>query len=574
MALFDRASLVQIPSGYKEGKLYNIKPFDQPFEFERGSAATRVNEDGLIETFYDEATNLLLQSNQFDITWTGQSNYNLTSNQVGYDGGNDAWLIEKTSTGNSYLAQSVSVSGIYTASLYAKAGSADSLFIYAVGGYIRFNLSTGEPFNGGGGYIDADMQDVGNGWYRCSVVGNTTTTYGIQVWSSDTSYTTGTIYIQDAQLESGYFATPYIETTTSTVTRPNRHDTPRIDYTNGKSLLLEPQRTNLLPYSNLSSGFTTTNVTLSNNQGTSPDGTSNATKVLMASGNGTHRVYDGINSSLNDDNVLSVFIKEQNDISHIGLAADTMGTQCWFSGSDGSIINANGLDAKTESFGNGWHRISVHYVANADDVKDNQFIYFSDIEHSSPNVPFDGTEEILLYGIQAEKGSYATSYIPTNGQTETRLEDVCYGGGDESTFNASEGTLYCELSALGDDITNRYIGLSDGTDDNRIILGFKNASNTVRVFSQTGTVTQVQIDATYNITNVNKIALTYKSNDVKLWVNGSEAGSSTNYTTVSEFTTLNFDSGSGNSKLKANVKALAYFPEELTDTELQELTTI
>lgn len=245
MALFDRASLVQIPSGYKEGKLYNIKPFDQPFEFERGSAATRVNEDGLIETFYDEATNLLLQSNQFDITWTGQSNYNLTSNQVGYDGGNDAWLIEKTSTGNSYLAQSVSVSGIYTASLYAKAGSADSLFIYAVGGYIRFNLSTGEPFNGGGGYIDADMQDVGNGWYRCSVVGNTTTTYGIQVWSSDTSYTTGTIYIQDAQLESGYFATPYIETTTSTVTRPNRHDTPRIDYTNGKSLLLEPQRTNL-----------------------------------------------------------------------------------------------------------------------------------------------------------------------------------------------------------------------------------------------------------------------------------------------------------------------------------------
>ena len=46
--LFDKASLVMIPSQYKEGKIYNIKPEDQSssFEFERGSAATRVNEGG------------------------------------------------------------------------------------------------------------------------------------------------------------------------------------------------------------------------------------------------------------------------------------------------------------------------------------------------------------------------------------------------------------------------------------------------------------------------------------------------------------------------------------------------
>ena len=49
MALYDKASLVLIPSQYKEGKLYNIKPLKDSFEFERGSAATRVNSDGLIE---------------------------------------------------------------------------------------------------------------------------------------------------------------------------------------------------------------------------------------------------------------------------------------------------------------------------------------------------------------------------------------------------------------------------------------------------------------------------------------------------------------------------------------------
>ena len=97
--LFDKASLVMVPSGYDNGKLYNIKPEDKgsAFEFERATMATRVNSSGLVETMFPEATNLLLQSNQFDTTWidTG-SVYDLTSGQVGYDGSNDAWLLNKT----------------------------------------------------------------------------------------------------------------------------------------------------------------------------------------------------------------------------------------------------------------------------------------------------------------------------------------------------------------------------------------------------------------------------------------------------------------------------------------------
>jgi hypothetical protein len=53
MSLFDDASLVMIPSAYKDGKLYSIKPTDGSgdFTFTRGSnlAATRVDVNGLIE---------------------------------------------------------------------------------------------------------------------------------------------------------------------------------------------------------------------------------------------------------------------------------------------------------------------------------------------------------------------------------------------------------------------------------------------------------------------------------------------------------------------------------------------
>ncbi len=78
MALFDRASLVQIPSGYKEGKLYNIKPLKDSFEFERGSAATRVNEDGLIENSPTNGIELVTNGGfDTDSDWSTSGNWDI-----------------------------------------------------------------------------------------------------------------------------------------------------------------------------------------------------------------------------------------------------------------------------------------------------------------------------------------------------------------------------------------------------------------------------------------------------------------------------------------------------------------
>ena len=96
---FDDASLVMIPSGYKDDKLYSIKPTsgDGDFTFSRdgsgASPATRVNSAGLIEK---GRTNLLLQSNSFDTTPFATSNVSLSSGQSGYDGTNDAWELSTT----------------------------------------------------------------------------------------------------------------------------------------------------------------------------------------------------------------------------------------------------------------------------------------------------------------------------------------------------------------------------------------------------------------------------------------------------------------------------------------------
>jgi len=86
MSIYDKSSLVLIPSGTKTGKVYSQKPVsgDGDFTFTRASAATRVNADGNIEK---ETQNLLLQSN-FSSSWSATV-ATMTGGQSGYDGSND-----------------------------------------------------------------------------------------------------------------------------------------------------------------------------------------------------------------------------------------------------------------------------------------------------------------------------------------------------------------------------------------------------------------------------------------------------------------------------------------------------
>ena len=51
MSTYDEASLIMIPSGVKDGKVYSAKPTngDGDMTFTRASEASRVNSAGLVE---------------------------------------------------------------------------------------------------------------------------------------------------------------------------------------------------------------------------------------------------------------------------------------------------------------------------------------------------------------------------------------------------------------------------------------------------------------------------------------------------------------------------------------------
>ena len=56
--------------------------------------------------------------------------------------------------------------------------------------------------------------------------------------------------------------------------------------------------------------------------------------------------------------------------------------------------------------------------------------------------------EVLIWGAQLEEQPQATSYIPTNGDTEQRGADSVTNAGDSSTFNSESGVLFADVKAL------------------------------------------------------------------------------------------------------------------------------
>ena len=176
---------------------------------------------------WNKTTNLLVQSNSFDITWTN-SNTTETGGQSGYDGTNNAWLLTKTSgagtTGS--IRQSVSTSGTQTFSVYAKKGSLDWMVLIVIGGSnpeAYFDLTNGVLGSTANGAIASYISDAGNGYYRCSIVVNESVTQ-LRIYTANSDGVAtgdgGTIYIQDAQLTATSDVQPYVETFATAQTSP------------------------------------------------------------------------------------------------------------------------------------------------------------------------------------------------------------------------------------------------------------------------------------------------------------------------------------------------------------------
>lgn len=588
MSIYDKASLVLIPSGTKTSKVYSQKPTngDGDFTFSRSTAATRVNASGNIEK---ETSNLLLQSNTFDTTWV-KVGYTLTSGQAGYDSTNDAWLANCTGAGNA-LYQTSTATGVSTFSIYVKAGTAAYARLRAdqtTDAIAVINLSDGS-IESESGTIKTTATDVGGGWYRCAITWNIDTLSNVQIRPSNAAGNaiTGTLYIQDAQLEQGLVARDYIETTTTAIYGGITDNVPRLDYTDSScpSLLLEPQRTNLVTQSEYqgSSDWSKTNVSVTSNAATSPQGVSNATEIIENSSTAQHFIGDSLSLTSGTAYSVSVYAKKNTrSVLQISPSASHIAASYANYDLENGVVSASGGSVTTsiEDAGDGWYRCVLTFTATSTATATLAFFMQTSTTASrGASYAGDGSSSLYVYGFQVEAGSYPTSYIPTYGSAVTRNADTNY---IQNTFSGLSGanslTIFFEVDV--EDVISlgqRYSLLTDLTgSQNWIFLSYESSGSVRGYIRENSSVSwDYQWSSGFPTSGTIKAALVIPADgNAKLYGNGLLRVEDSGAVLTAAYDTIAFGGTSGAAANKQRLKQFMIFPTALTDQEAIDLTTL
>lgn len=332
---------------------------------------------------------------------------------------------------------------------------------------------------------------------------------------------------------------------------------PRLSYMYGScpSVLLEPQRTNLCLQSQdfANASWTKATVTLTANYSTSPDGSTNATRIVPTGGTALgylNRVYRPIDLSSSTTYTMSVWAKSSASSPKMTL----------------SIVNIAG---QVFSITNTWQRYTLQFTGAG--LASNFNIYAGDVSWATGVT--NSTNEIEIYGAQLEAGAYPTTYIPTtSGATATRVADSfsrnnIYTNG---LITSSGGTWFVELRGnvaytrdaigalwIGDNSTAASLGNS---------LNIRSAGTGLLPINKCvgGTLTQLYVTLTSTV----KIAIKWNGTTADVFVNGTKVVSATSFST----TNMEFLNGQGNDVPKF-IQQMALFPTPLSDTDCTTLTT-
>ena len=369
-----------------------------------------------------------------------------------------------------------------------------------------------------------------------------------------------------AQVTQGSTLKDYFHTT-------DRLDIPRVTHptTGGTpSILIEPQRTNLALYSSRYQSFcfnSATSPTPLNNQGISLDGTLSAW-LIPTEAIGYCQSNYAIPADTNTY-TWSIYVKALDPTATIffnvnGIhtvsttsATFTFSTETFSGASSGTV----------KSVGNGWYRLTQKFTNNG---LGTTFLFRVDSGINTNN-------KVLFWGTQLELGSYSTSYIPTTTATVTRVSDAASKTGISSLLNPSEGTFLIESSALANDLTPRYIGLGDGTDNNMAVISYQGSNQIqfdIRVMTSYFRNTVTVDDITLN----KKILLTWKDNSIFAFINGVKytltlvAGSGNGIPTA--LNRIDFGLYWGGVFFYSKTKLVAVWKTQLTETQCIQLTTL
>jgi len=352
---------------------------------------------------------------------------------------------------------------------------------------------------------------------------------------------------------------------------------PRIDFLNDSkgALKLEPSRSNLVTYSEdfINASWSSSTATVTANQGISLSGDLSADEITTTDDNGS---IGGVLSISNDalTRTQSVFVKYISGTSQLMLRGvyvngTSVAKFSKFDLSNGTIISTD-TTAKIEDYGNGWYRVSQQITNNNTGNATFVFQIFTTNDAISTN-------SLLVWGAQLEQGSYATSYIPTQGQSGgvTRVADNAYQQSVTQVIGQSEGTMFIEF--IPKDSSTLQI-LYQAKSSSGVVgqIDIRLQSGLIRALANDGGGSQFFINGgSYAVGTKYKVAIRYKLNDSKLYINGTDSGSDTSCSfTGSSLDQVSFADSLSSFLPSVDIIDSRLYNTALTDSELAALTTI
>lgn len=536
--LLNKASLVVIPSGYKEDTVYSVVPSDGSgdLSFTRASNGTRINSSGLVEVC---PWNMLQYSEDLSNVYWQKNLVTITSNTtVAPNGTTTADTLTNSSTGYGiYAVLDVIPSQQYTFSFYIKKGTNTSYKLSVIDASTFTSIAS----------LDYSADVSATDWVRITQTFTTPSgTTSIRVYQMRDGSTTGTAFLWGAQLNIGSTAKPYFPTT-------DRLNVPRLTYQNGgggcPSLLLEKQSTNLVTYSEqfdnagwskLDSGSGSTTPIVTANYAISPDGTQNADRLQCTLGSSGYSLIQQ-SPTIGGTHTGSIWVKSNtsaNQNIYFRISANTTAF----------VVTPQ------------WQRITLTEI-NGD---------YLTIGLRDSTGYTNYSCDILIWGAQLEASSYPTSYIPTTSASATRVADACSKTGISSLIGQTSGTVF--VDAYIDKIEARTSNIlfylqGSGVDKYLLIT----SSGGVRYIDfPNGNIT----NNGYGLTNGrHKFAIAYANNDFAFYIDGNLIGTDTSGTpsVCSDFGFFYYASGYD---FPLQVNEAVLFKTRLTNAELASLTTI
>lgn len=495
-------------------------------------------------------TNLLSRSQEFEHAAWVKTSVTVTANT---DAAPDGFTTGDTLTAgaaDSFTSQTLNtrIGATYTFSVYLKAGTASALRIYLGTAFTACTLTASFTR------------------FTVSFVATATTTVA-QIGGA-ASFGAGNVKAWGAQLEEGSAATDYIQSFHTANTSPE----------GCRGLLIEEARTSLGVYSEQldNAAYVKAELTVTANPGVAPDGVSSADRLTLST---VATVVHSINQAIATTaaaHTLSCYLKYETQRYVTLFPQGTNTGAAIFDLQTGAITATGGshyLNSTIEQAGNGWYRCSVSWTAAA--VTTNCFVYSTNTAVDLAPAYTAASETWLMWGFQLEQGAFPTSYIPTVATPVTRTVDDARITGTAFTdaYNFAAGTLYAEAGKNPGPANARYFAVTNAGSTEALEF-YQPDANNAGAIGTTGGAIQFQIFRPPTTAPIIKMALSCRKDDITFVVHGNEPvrDSAANMPTPTMFLLGAYAATTGFS-LNNRIKRAVYWPEKLTDAELQTITT-